>query len=36
VIGVFVGGAAGFYFVVRQALDIQQDSRAGERDNDEG
>ncbi len=36
VIGVFVGGAAGFYFVVRQALDIQQDSRAEERDNDEG
>lgn len=35
VIGVFVGGAAGFYFVVRQALDIQQDSRTRKRGNDE-
>ncbi len=34
VIGGFVGGAAGFYFVVRHALDIEKGGRAGEPGND--
>jgi F0F1-type ATP synthase assembly protein I len=36
VIGVFVGGAAGFYFVVRQALDIQKGGRGRDRESDGG
>ncbi|UCC73411.1 MAG: AtpZ/AtpI family protein [Gemmatimonadota bacterium] len=36
VIGVFVGGAAGFYYLVRQAFEIQKGDRAGNHENDGG
>lgn len=29
-LGAFVGGAAGFYYVVRQALDLQKGERGGD------